>query len=234
MSKISSALKLYIKAAANPFIIGFGLFMMIGMSIAFIVAPDAVGSKDYISMLEAIQMGNVGIVCMVIYANTKIKQNKFYSSCNCAKELFVFGPVFVAIVLNVLYNAVLAVSAYINLGTVGLADLLVFNTVSSVLLIIICGSHGKKDVPFIALIQIISYVAFMLFPIILKIASRLQAVLQAMLGLPLITSVIIHLSGYVLAVIATIAIEKYWWKKGDKFVMPNQAMMNALEGAEKE
>ena len=101
-------------------------------------------------------------------------------------------------------------------------------------LIIICGTHGKKGIPFISVVQIIAYSAFLLFPVSLKAASRLQSVLQAVLGFSLITAVIIALSGYALAVIVTLAIENYWWKKGDKFFMPNRIMINAIGGLEHE
>lgn len=234
MSKIKRAIRLYIKTAANPFLIGFSLLMMFGMSLVFLVDPAPVGSKEYLSMLEAVQMGNIGSVCLIVFTNLKIQQNKFYSSCSCAKDLYVYGPVFVAALLNVLYNTVLAVSAYINLGTAGLADLLIFNTMSSALLIIICGCHGKKGVPFISLIQTAAYLAFILFPIVLKSALNLQNVLEVVLGLPLIAAVIINLGGYILAVTVTVAIEKYWWKKGDKFFMPGPAMMKAFGGLENE
>ena len=76
MSKTTRALKLYIKTAAHPFVIGFGLFMMIGMALAFIIDPDPVGSDEYLSMLGAIQMGNIGTVFMVIIASAKLMQNK--------------------------------------------------------------------------------------------------------------------------------------------------------------
>ena len=230
MSKTTRALKLYIKTAAHPFVIGFGLFMMIGMALAFILEPAAVGSKDYLSMLGAVQMGKIGTVFMVVVANAKIQQNKFFSSCICAKEVFVIGPVFVITAMNVLYDILLAVAAYINLGTAGLSDLLVFNTASTVLLIIGGGCCGKKGVPFISVIQGVAYMAFFSFPIILKATSNLQGVL----GLPLTAAIMIIICGYILSIMITIGIESFWWKRGDKFFLPNPAMMNALGGQENE
>ncbi|MBP5744103.1 MAG: hypothetical protein J6W44_04240 [Oscillospiraceae bacterium] len=105
---------------------------------------------------------------------------------------------------------------------------------SSMLLIIVCGCHGKKGVPFITLIQSAAYLAFILFPIILKSALNLQTALKAVLGLPLITAVIINLGGYILAVTVTVAIEKYWWNQGDKYLLPSPAIMKAFGGLEHE
>ena len=42
MKKVASGIKLYVQALAHPFTIGFGLFMMIGMALAFIIDPDPV------------------------------------------------------------------------------------------------------------------------------------------------------------------------------------------------
>ena len=225
MNKVVRALKLYFKAAAHPFVIGFGLFMMIGMSLAFIIDPEPVGSEDYLTMLGVIQMGNMGTVIMVIAANTKLQQNKFYGSCTCAKKLFTIGPVAAVTVLNMIYDTVLAVSAYSNLGTVGLADTIVFNTISSMLMIILGGCFGKTGVPFVAVLQYVAYIAFLSFPFSVKILPNMNK----LLGIPVTTAVIIAVCGYVLAIVSTLLIENIWWKKGDKFAAQYNAALNALE-----
>ena len=225
MNKVSSGIKLYTQAAAHPFTIGFGLFMMIGISLAFIIDPDPVGSDEYLSMLGAIQMGNIGTVFMVIIASAKLMQNKFYSSCNCAKELFTIGPVAAVTVLNMLYDTLLAVSAYINLGVAGLSDTMIFNTVSSMLIIIIGGCYGKAGVPFVAAIQFIAYMLFISFPFSIRLASFTQK----LLGHHLMTAVIFTVCGYILAIAVTLVLENIWWKKGDKFAAPKKALLAALE-----
>ncbi|HAG14474.1 MAG TPA: hypothetical protein DCG49_11535 [Ruminococcus sp.] len=225
MNKTARAFKLFFNAAAHPFVIGFGLFMMLGMALAFILDPAPVGSDEYLSMLGSIQMGNIGTIFMVVIASAKMQQNKFYSSCICAKELFTIGPVAVVTILNLLYDTLLAVSAYINLGTAGLADTLVFNTISSMLIIVIGGCYGKKGVPFISAIQTIAYIIFISFPFSIKIAS----VTQKLCGHNLPAALLFTVCGYILAVTVTLVLENIWWKKGDKFALPNKAMLTALE-----
>lgn len=230
MKKIARALKLYAKAAAHPFVIGFGLFMMIGMALAFIIDPDPVGGDEYLSMLGGVQMGNMGVILMVFTASTKLQQNKFFSSCTCAKELFTIGPVVIVTILCIIYDTLLDVFAYINLGTQGLADSLVFNTVSSMLLIIVGGCYGKRGVPLTSVILCAAYFTFLGFPM----SSKISTISGKLLGLPLTTAVIIAVCGYTLAIAFTLMIENIWWKKGTKFAMPNTIMLNTLEVQENE
>ncbi|MCR5143547.1 MAG: hypothetical protein K6C68_13685 [Ruminococcus sp.] len=225
MNKVAGGIKLYTQAAAHPFTIGFGLFMMIGMSLAFIIDPDPVGSDDYLSMLGSIQMGNIGIVLMAIVANSKVQQNKFYSSCNCAKELFTIAPVASVTVLSLFYDTLLAVSAYINLGVAGLSDTMMFNTVSSMLIIIIGGCYGKAGFPFIHAMQAIAYMLFLTFPFSVRFAS----ITHHLLGHDLMTAVKVAVCGYILAVAVTLVLENIWWKKGEKFAAPKKAFQTALE-----
>ncbi|WP_028510416.1 hypothetical protein [Ruminococcus sp. NK3A76] len=229
MNKAVRALKLYAEAAAHPFVIGFGLFLMIGMALAFIIDPDPVGGDEYLSMLGAVQMGNMGVILMVFAASTKLQQNKFFSSCTCAKELFTIGPVVAVTILCVLYDTLLDVSAYINLGTQGLADTLVFNTVSSMLLIIVGGCYGKKGVPLTALLLGAAYFTFLGFPM----ASKITNISSHIIGLSLTTAVIIAVCGYTFAIAFTLMIENIWWKKGNRFA-PNKFIQNALEVQENE
>ncbi len=226
MSKTSRALKLYVKAAAHPFTIGFGLFMMIGMALAFTIKPDPVGSDDYLSMLGTIQMGNIGTVFMIFFANAKIQQNKFYSSCNCAKELFIIGPVAVVTALNILYDTALAVSAYINLGTAGLSDTLVFDTISSAILIIVGACYGKKGVAVVSGIPFVGYMAYISFPFAINKAP----IEHGTLGLPVSTAALITVGGYIISFIIAIVLGNIWWKKGEKFAQPNNFVQTALEG----
>ena len=225
MKNITRALRLFAKAAAHPFVIGFGLFMMIGMSLAFIIDPDPVGGDEYLSMLGAVQMGNMGIVFMVITANSKLQQNKFFSSCSCAKELFTAGPVAAVTILCILYDIILDISAYINLGTQGLADTLVFNTVSSMLIIIVGGCYGKRGTPLTAVLLDLAYFTFLAFPM----ANKFSSISSHIIGLPLTTAVIIAVCGYTFSIAFTLMIGSIWWRKGDRFAMPNKYMLNALE-----
>lgn len=226
MSKTSRALKLYIEAAANSLSIGIGLFMMIGMALGFIIEPDPVGSDEYLSMLGTIQMGNSGTVFMITFANAKIQQSKFYSSCNCAKELFIIGPVAVITVLNMLYDTVLAVSAYINLGTAGLSDTLVFDTISSALLIIAGSCYGKNGVTSVSVIQVIGYMTFISSPFTIGNAP----IKNDTLGLPVSTAALITAGGYIISIIIAIVLGNIWWKKGNRFSMPNKFTQNMVGG----
>ncbi|MBR4628580.1 MAG: hypothetical protein IKO47_12975 [Ruminococcus sp.] len=227
MKKVARALKLYIQAAAHPFVIGFGLFIMLGMSLLFILEPDPVGSKDYLTMLGSVQMGNFGLVFAIIAGNAKLQQNKFYSSCNCAKELFTISPVTAVAVLSILYDTLLAISAYANLGNQGLSDTLIFNTISSVQMIIFGGCYGKKGVTFISVIQFIAYMTFLSFPFAVKAKSFANSII----GQTMPTAVIITVCGYIFAIAFTLVLENIWWKKGDKFAVKNKALMAAIEAS---
>lgn len=226
MNKVARAVQIYIKAAAHPFTIGFGLFMMIGMLLAFIIDPDPVGSDEYLSMLGVVQMANFGIILMIIIGNARLQQNKFYCSCSIAKEIFIYGPIWLATTIKVLYDVLVAVFAYINLGIVGLSDTLVFSTISTVLLIIVAGCFGKSSVPFVS---VIAYVGYMSFLLLLPAMDKIPFVIK-FLGLPLWKSVIIAVSAYIISITVTLMIEKIWWKKGDRFAMPYKFVQDVLRG----
>lgn len=226
MKKVANAFKLYIKAAAHPFAIGFGMFIMIGMALIFIIDPDPVGSDDYLSMLASIQMGNIGTVFIVIVGNTKLQHNKFYSSCNCAKELFIISPVALVTVICALYDTLLAVSAYANLGAEGLSDTLILNTISSMQMIILGGCYGKIGIPILSVIEYIVYIGYIALPLTIKS----EPVANSIIGHPLPTAFIFTVCGYILAIAGTLFLENLWWKKGDKFAILNKAVLTMLEG----
>lgn len=229
MKNIMRALRMYAKAI-HPFALGFGLFMMIVMALVFIIDPDPVGSEDYLEMLGVVQIGSIGIFFVIMTANVKIQQNKFYSSCINAKELFIYGPLITAAVIKMLYDAVLDVAAYINLGTAGLSDMLIVSTISTFLVIIVCSCYGKNGVPFISVISFIGYIALLF---LLNSMVKIPAA-NKLIGHPLWVAVIVVICGYIISIAAALILENIWWKKGIRFAMPNKLMQNMLGGQENE
>ena len=223
MNKVARALKLYIKAAANPFAIGFALFMMIGLSIAFVVDPDHVGGDEYFSMLGALQMGRMGIFLMIIIGNARLQQNKFYSSTSCAKELYTIAPVIFTTVITFIYDLILGILALIILGTAGLSDVMVFNAITSAMAILFAGSYNKKG---LGVLGALPYFGFLSGPVLVK---RLP-VEGNTLGLPLGSAALIAVGAYAAAIVLSIVIGRLWWKTGDKFAMPNKFVQNVVEG----
>ena len=223
MKKLSNAIRLYAKATLHPFTIGFGLFMAIGMSLAFIIDPDPVGSDEYLSMLGALQMGHIGIIFMVIIGNSRLQQNKFYSSCSCAKLLYITAPAVFMTAATLLYDLYLGILALISLGTAGLSDAMVFNAFSSAMSILFSVCYGKRNLGVLAALP---YFGFLVVPMI---AKRLP-IEGNTLGLSLDSAVLITVGAYLAAIVLAIVIGSLWWKNGDKFAMPNKLVQNVVEG----
>lgn len=213
-------MKLYLKAAANPFVIVFSLLMMIGMSLVFAIDPDPVGSEDYMTMLACIQMGKIGVFLIAMIGNLKLHQNKFYASCCCAKALYTAAPIVTGLTISLPYDIILAITAAVNLGSAGLADVLINDSAGSALLVFIAACFGKKGLSWGA------YIPYMLFMSISIIGK--SGVLAGLLGKPVGLSAAIAVSVYVVSVVLSIVIVNVWWKKSDKFTLPNKPVMNAI------
>lgn len=216
-------MQLYVKAALHPFVIGFSLVLMGGLLFAFAVDPDPVGGEDYTSMLSAIQTGKIGFFFVAMIGNLKMHQNKFYASCCCGKILYTAAPIITAFALVLLYDIVFAIAAAAGLGSAGLADMLVVDSGSSALVIIGAAGYGKKRMGWSFTIP---YVLFIATP---AIVSK-SGILDGMLGQPVGVSTVIAVGVYAVSVIFSLLIVNAWWKKGDKFSMPNKFVTNTMGG----
>lgn len=215
------AMKLYLKEAANPVIIGFAILFSGIILTAFIVAFEPMGSKDYMTMLEAIPMGKIGFFFIIMIGNLKLRQNKFYASCICGKVLFTAAPIVTCLALSLIYDIAFATTATVNLGSTGLSDVLIINSFSTALLIIAAAFDGKKNLTWCF---VISYFLFLFLPGIMGKSG----ILNRIFGLPLGSSAAIMVSAYVFSVVLSFVVVNAWWKKSDRFAMPNKFIMNAM------
>lgn len=216
-------MQLYIKAAANPFIIVFSLAIMLMLVFAFALDPYPVGSEDYIGMLVAIQMGKIGGFFITMFGNLKLHQNKFYASCCCGKALYTVIPTLTGLGVSLFYDMILSIIAVINLGIAGLSDIMVVNSVSSALLIFVAACYGKKE---LTLWVMIPYMLFMFSPGLFGKTG----ILDGISGMPVGVSAVIAVSIYVISVVLSLVIVNTWWKKHDKFTVPNQFVTHAMGG----
>ncbi|MDE7089283.1 MAG: hypothetical protein K2O54_04110 [Prevotella sp.] len=217
------AMKLYLEAAAYPFTIGFAILFSGMMLTCFIVDPDPVGSKDYMSMLSAIQMGKIGFFLIVMIGNLKIQQNKFYASCFCGKVLYTVAPIVTGLVISLIYDVALAATAAVNLGSTGLSDVLVIDSISSALLIFVAACCGKKK------LTCGFTIPYILFMFISGFIDKLRF-LDGIFGLSVGLSATIAVSVYVVSVVLSFVVVNSWWKKSDRFAMPNKFVANSMIG----
>lgn len=217
------AMKIYLKAAANPFTIGFAILFSGVMLIIFIVAPDPVGSEDYLSMLGAIQIGKIGFFFIVMIGNLKIQQNKFYASCCCGKSLYTIAPIVTGLAISLIYDIAIAAAAAVNLGSTGLSDVFVIDSVSSALIVFVAACYGKKKLTWGF------YISYILFLFIPEGIGKL-GVLDRISGLSVRSSAAITLSVYVVSLVLSLVAANVWWKKNDRFSMPNKFVTNVMGG----
>ncbi|MDE5755018.1 MAG: hypothetical protein K2H89_10850 [Oscillospiraceae bacterium] len=217
------AMKLYLKAAANPFVIALTILFSGMMLAVFIIDPDPVGSKDYMSMLSAIQMGKLGFFFIVMMGNLKLQQNKFYASCCCGKELYTAAPIVTVLAVSLIYDVILAAIAAVNLGSTGLSDVLIMDSIGSALLISVAACYGKKKLSFGS---VIPYFLFISIP---GVIGKL-GILDGIFGLSVGLSVVIAVSVYVVSVVLSLIVVNTWWKKSDRFAMPNKFIANSMIG----
>lgn len=217
------AMKLYLKAAAHPFIIALAILFSGMMLICFILDPDPVGSKDYMAMLSVLSTGKFGFFFIVMKGNLTVQQNRFYASCCGGKELYTAAPIVTILAMSLIYDIAFAATAAVNLGSTGLSDVLVIDSVSSALLILIAAFYGKKK---LTLCCIISYILFVSIPGVIGKPEILDGIFGLSVGL----SAAITVSVYVVSVVLSLVVVNVWWKKSDRFVMPNKFVANAMVG----
>ncbi len=217
------AMKLYLKAAANPVTIGFAILFSGMMLICFIIDPDPVGSKDYMSMLGAIQMGKIGFFLIIMIGNLKIQQNKFYASCCCGKVLYTAAPIVTGLAMVLIYDVALAATAAVNLGSTGLSDVLVIDSISSALLIFVAACYGKKKLTWGFAIPYFLFIS-------IQVVIGKSGILDGIFGLSVGSSAAITVSVYVVSVVLSLIVVNAWWKKSDRFAMPNKFVTNAMGG----
>lgn len=217
------AMNLYLKAAAHPLTVGFAILISGMMLTMVILAPDPVGSKDYMTMLSAIQMGKIGFLVIVMIGSLKLQQNKFYASCCCGKELYTAAPIVTVLAMSLIYDIALAATAAVNLGSTGLSDVLVIDSISSALLIFVAACFGKKK------LTCGFAIPYFLFMFISGFIGK-SRFLDWMFGLSVGLSAAIAVSVYVVSVVLSLVVVNAWWKKSDRFAMPNKFVANTMVG----
>lgn len=216
-------MRLYLKTAAHPFAIGFALFMMIGMSLAFAIDPaDMPGTAEYKSIIGTLQMGKIGVFFIIMIGSLKLQHNKFYSSNSCAKQLYTVAPMVTGLFLLLLYDIALTVIGAVGIGSAAAADVLTGGSLSNACMIMVSALYGKKgqSVGFG-----ISYILYFCSASIVK--SRVGDVL---LGHSVGAAAAIEVGVCAASALLALTIVNAWWKNGDKFNMPNKYVMNAMGG----
>lgn len=217
------AMKLYLKAAAHPLVICCAILFSGMMLTMVIIDPDPVGSKDYMSMLSAIQSGKIGFFLIVMMGSLKLQQNKFYASCCCGKELYTAAPIVTVLAMSLIYDVAIAAIAAVNLGSTGLSDVLVIDSISSALLIFVAACFGKKK------LTCGFAIPYFLFMFISGFIGKL-GILDGLFGLSVGLSAVIAASVYVVSVVLSFVVVNAWWKKSDRFAMPNKFVANSMLG----
>lgn len=223
MNKVTNAIKLYLKTAVNPITFGFGILMMAIMVIVFLIEPDPVGSKDYMSMVGVVGMGHIGVFIMVFSGAAKTHQVKFFGSSCCSKHVFITAPLVFSLVICLIYDLIIAVTAYINLGISALADVLIYNSTYSGVMILGTSLLGKRKLEWLYLLPYMAMIAISGW-----IGKRDS--LQNGFGITVSISVIIAIAIYIISILVTVILANIWWKKGDRITIPNKIVQNMVGG----
>lgn len=215
-NKFLRALKLYTAAAVNPLTIAVRAVWFIGLIVVFALKPSPVGSDDYITMISII--GNAHI-CL-FFGGYKTIQNKFYLSSCCAKHLFTVIPIAVSFMICFAYDTVQALLAYVNLGSSGLSDVLIYNSVCGAIMIINAGAIGKKKLEWLFAAP---YITIVILSSVISHSGRFNNGF----GLSVGVAFAVAFGAYVLGITLTLLITNIWWKNGDRHSMPNKFVAGA-------
>lgn len=212
-------MKLYLKTAVHPFTIAGMLLMMIGMSLAFFIRPDHVGSEGYVSMISTIQTGKIGVFFIIMMGNLKLHQHKFYASSSCAKTLFTVAPMVTGLCVLLIYDTLLVVIAAVSLGSTGVADVIATGSVSNACMIIISAVYGKKR---LNAWFVLAYTVFIFGPMFGK-SNYMKGLMDLSVG----TAAAAALGICAASVALSLFIVNTWWKKGDRAYIQNNIVLRS-------
>ena len=160
---------------------------------------------------------------MAMIGNLKIYQNKFYTSCSCGKALYTAAPIVTGLAMTLIYDIVFAAVAAVNLGVTGLSYVLIIDSVGSSLLIFSAAFYGKKKLTWCFAIP---YFVFLFIPKVIQKSGIIDGISELSLG----ASAVITVGVYAVSVGISLVVVNAWWKKSDRFTMPNRFAANAIGG----
>ena len=208
MKNFGKALKLYLKVLFNPLLTLFSAVIIVGILIAAVHEPEVPESDEYMSMIAATAIGQIGIVVFCLYGTISVTRCKFYSSLPFAKTLFTIVPMVFTAFMSLIYDLIIIMIAALCWTPQALADILIAAPVGSLMVILGVSCSGKPKLEWLYIMP------FLILCTLQFVLPNISATMHGF-GLPVITSAVIGALIFAAEIAVTLVVMNIWWKKCD-------------------
>ncbi len=212
MNDLIKAIKIYLKVSFNIILFTFGIGFSAAIVIGSIYDPAERGDNDYGSMIGCCGMMHGFMMFMFFNGNLRITHTKFFASVPQAKKLFTDAPIAVMAIFCIFIDILLVLSALLRNRPDMASDLLIANSINTVIACIFNAVYGKSKglIP-----NILTGVAFILLLNQITLLKRATFINNGF-GLSLKTSAAVAAAVYIAGLTAAHFIMQLWWKKSGR------------------
>lgn len=212
MIDFKKAMKLYIRTSFKPITLFFGLGTPIAFLSGLMVDPSKQGDKDYGDMIASMGMIHAMLLFIFFVGNITISQAKFFGSLPHAKKILTDVPIVAMGIVCLIFDISTFTAAFFVCGKETAADLLIVNSVNTVIACFInasmCKCKGK-------LYTILSASLFVLFMNQVVILSRFNLIRNGF-GVKIHFAALIALSVYIIGFSAVHLFMQWWWNNSGR------------------
>ncbi|MBR5684274.1 MAG: hypothetical protein IKW96_13550 [Ruminococcus sp.] len=207
MNNFMKAMKLYLRTAVKPLTLLFGLGVSGTLLISLIVDPEKQGSDDYGKMVACMGMLHAMLLMVFFVGNISIARLKFFGSLPQAKVLFTDVPIAAMGIVCLVCDIIIFTAAYVRCGSGTAADLLIVDSVNTVVACFINATMCKyKSRSY----TVLSALLFVMFFNQMVLLSKLSCFRNGF-GVTVTAAALIAIAVYIIGFAAVHFFMQHWW-----------------------
>lgn len=228
MNNFMKAMKMYLRTAIKPITLLFGLGASFTVLMGMIVDPANQGEEDYGKMLACMGMMHAMLLMIFFIGNISIAHMKFFGSLPQAKVLFTDVPIAAMGIVCLAFDITAFTVAYIRGGSNTAADLLIVDSINSIIACFINATMSKCKGRLYAILSALLFVMFFNQMVLLSELSFFRNGF----GVTVPVAALIALAVYIVGFAAVHLFMQWWWNNsGRNYNNDNNAIVqNTVAG----
>ncbi|MBO4493916.1 MAG: hypothetical protein J5724_05955 [Ruminococcus sp.] len=212
MKDFGRAVKMYIMTSFSMIFLVFGLGTAIMALVAMATDPAKRGDKDYWDMLGVMGLMHCMLIVIFFLGNVKISRYKFFGSLPQAKILFTLVPAAVVGALCIVLDIFVFTIAMVRCGADTAADLLIIDSVDTVIACLLNATMQKQKNKFITVALGLLFILFLDQVPLLKRMRMSNYGFGLSLPQAAVVAATVYIAGFLLVCLAM----KLWWEKSGR------------------
>ena len=212
MKDFGRAVKMYIMTSFSMIFLVFGLGTAIIALVAMASDPAERGDKDYLDMLGVMGLTHCMMIVIFFLGNVKISRYKFFGSLPQAKMLFTLVPTAVVGALGIVLDIAVFTIAMVRCGAGIAADLLIIDSVDTVIACLLNATMQKPKNRFISVAMGLLFIVFIAQVRVLKRMGLSNYGFGLSLPQAAAAAAAVYIAGFLLVCL----IMKLWWEKSGR------------------